>query len=183
MSNEIQTADEILKQIEAVAAVEKEVPPGYQRIVMSTKGKYGAPPVLHLRNFSIEEALELGSIAQEEIPIKITSLMQRIILEPDVDIGSFYDQEVAELSIHFYRNFYSHVLKEQTYELKEADKQWMLKEVYKGKATAEYQNWLRGVENGQIPLKYDIDLNRVGYYRVPDGEVKTKIKYSNGKIW
>ena len=57
MSNEIQTADEILKQIEAVAAVEKEVPPGYQRIVMSTKGKYGAPPVLHLRNFSIEEAL------------------------------------------------------------------------------------------------------------------------------
>ena len=73
MSNEIQTADEILKQIEAVAAVEKEVPPGYQRIVMSTKGKYGAPPVLHLRNFSIEEALELGSIAQEEIPIKITS--------------------------------------------------------------------------------------------------------------
>lgn len=182
MSNEIQTADEILKQIEAVAAVEKEVPPGYQRIVMSTKGKYGAPPVLHLRNFSIEEALELGSIAQEEIPIKITSLMQRIILEPDVDIGSFYDQEVAELSIHFYRNFYSHVLKEQTYELKEADKQWMLKEVYKGKATAEYQNWLRGVENGQIPLKYDIDLNSVGYYRVPDGEVKTKIKYSNGNF-
>lgn len=173
-------SDTVLSQIEQVAAVEKEVPPGYQRIVMSTKGKYGAPATLHIRNFSIEEALELGSIAQDEIPIKVTSLLQRIILEKDVNVEKFYEQEVAELCIHFYKSFYSHTLKEQKYTATDADKEWMKKEVFGGKESAEYLNWVRGIETGKLPLTYEIDLNRVGFYRVPDGEVKTKIRYKNG---
>lgn len=168
----------ILHQIENVAKIEKEIPPGYQRIVMSTKGKYGAPPVFHIRNFSVEEALALGSIAQEEIPIKVTALLQQIILEEDVNVETFYEQEVAELSIHFYRSFYSNRLKDQKWELTEKDKEWMKNEVYAGKECAEYLNWVRGVETGKLPLKYEIDLNTVGYYRVSDEDVKKNIKYS-----
>ena len=168
--------DLILPQVEAAAKIEMQVPPGYQRIQMSTRGKYGAPAVLHIRNFTVEEALALGSIAQDELPIKINALLQAIILEKDVDVSKFYEAEVSELCIHFYEAFYSNTLKEIEYAITEADKEWMIREVYKGKRTAEYQNWLRGVETGQIRHTYDIDLRTVQYYKVPE-EVHKFIKY------
>lgn len=171
-------ADETLSQIEKIADVEKDIPVGYVRINMSTKGKYGAPAVLHIRNFSVEEALELGSISQEELPIKVTSLLQRIILEPEVKIDSFYEQEVAELCIHFYTAFYSNKLKEVPYEVTDKDKEWMKKEVYQGKDSAEYQNWLRGIDTGKIKTTFDIDLNTIKYYSVKD-DAKKFIKYKN----
>lgn len=171
-------ADETLSQVESVANVEKDIPPGYQRIVMSTNGKYGAPAVLHIRNFSVEEALELGSIAQEELPIKITKLLQKIILEKDVNIEKFYEQEVSELCIHFYAAFYSNKLKDVKYTITDADKEWMKKEVFQGKDSAEYQNWLRGIDTGKINPTYEIDLNKVQYYKVPE-DAKKFIKYKN----
>jgi len=171
----------ILQLVEETAAIETNVPAGYQRIVMSTMGKYGAPQVLHIRNFSVEEALELGSIAQDEIPIKITSLLQRLIYEEDVDIRTFYEQEVSELCIHFYQAFYSHQLKDIKYTPDEEDKKWVLENIYKNQNGADYQNWLRGVENGQIPLNYDIDLNRVRYFKIPDNPKKF-IRYKRGNF-
>lgn len=171
-------SDEVLSQVEKVASVEKEIPPGYQRIVMSTNGKYGAPAVLHVRNFSVEEALELGSISQEELPIKINKLLQKIILEPDVNIEKFYEQEVSELCIHFYAAFYSNKLKDIKYTITDEDKEWMKNNVFQGKESAEYQNWLRGVETNKVSLTYEIDLNQVQYYRIPD-DAKKFIKYKN----
>lgn len=171
-------SDETLSQVESIASVEKEIPPGYQRIVMSTKGKYGAPAVLHVRNFSVEEALELGSISQEELPIKINKLLQKIILEPDVNIEKFYEQEVAELCIHFYATFYSNKLKDLKYTVTDEDKEWMKNNVFQGKESAEYQNWLRGIETNKINPTYEIDLNRVEYYGIPDN-AKKFIKYKN----
>lgn len=171
-------SDEVLSQIEKIADVEKEVPSGYQRIVMSTGGFLGAPAVLHIRNFSVEEALELGSISQEELPIKITSLLQRIILEPDVKIDSFYEQEVAELCIHFYAAFYSNKLKEIPYNVTEQDKQWMKDNIYKGKESPEYLDWVRGIETKKLNPTYDIDLNKVEYYKVTK-DFKKLIKYTN----
>lgn len=170
--------DETLSQIEKVASVEKEVPAGYVRIPMSTQGKYGAPAFLHIRNFSVEEALELGSIAQEELPIKVTNLLQKIILEPDVKIDSFYEQEVAELCIHFYAAFYSNMLKDIKYTVTDADKAWMKENVFQGKDSADYQNWLRGVDTGKINPTFSIDLNQVRYYSIPK-DAKRFIKYKN----
>lgn len=172
-------ADEVLSQIEKVASVETNVPPGYQRIVMSTMGKYGAPAVLHIRNFSVEEALELGSIAQEEIPIKVTNLLQRIILEKDVDIKKFYDPEVSELCIHFHEAFYSSSLKDLDYTIDEDDKKWALENMYNNVEGVDYQNWLRALNTGKIKLHYDIDLRSVQYYGI-DEDPKKMIKYKNG---
>lgn len=172
-------SDTTLKQIEDVAEIERKVDPGYVRIVMSTQGKYGAPRVLHIRNFDITEALELGSIAQEELPIKVTDLLQRIIWEKDVDIQTFYEPEVAELCIHFYTAFYSNKLKDLKYTPDEDDKEWIKQNIYNGKESAEYLNWVRGVETGKIPLQYEIDLNQVRYYKIPETPT-SQIKYKNG---
>ena len=171
-------SENTLSQIEKVADVETKCPPGYVRVRMSTKGLYGAPAVLHMRNFSVEEALELGSIAQEELPIKIPKLLQQTILEESADINKFYEPEVSELCIHFYSAFYSPRLKEVPYVVTEEDKKWMLENTYQGKVCPEYQNWLRGLENGQLKPKVEIDLNQVEYYNVGD-TAKSMIKYTN----
>ena len=169
----------ILEQIEQAAGAETDIPAGYQRIVMSEQGKYGAPAVLHIRNFTVQEALELGSISQEELPIKVPNLLQKIIYEPDVKIADFYENEVAELLIKFYINFYSRTLPEVTYTPTDTDKEWILKNIYKGKNCPEYQNWLRGVENGKLQFHYSIDLLSVRYYQIPK-DVHTKIKMRKG---
>ena len=169
---------EQLSQLETSIQSDNNIPPGYQKIFLSTQGKYGAPASLHIRNFSVEEALELGSIAQEEIPIKVTKLLQSIILEKDVDIGKFYEQEVAELCLRFYASFYSRTMKDLTYEVDEQDRLWMKNEVYGGQESAEYQNWLRGIETGKIKQTFEINLDTIQYYAIPE-DVKKFIKYKN----
>lgn len=171
--------DTILPQIEQAAAVEKDCPPGYVRIRMSTGGHYGAPAVLHIRNFGVEEALALGSMAQDDIPIKVPNLLQKVILEDNVKIEDFYESEVSEFCIHFYEAFYSHLLKDLPYTVTEEDKEWMKKEVYHGRETEDYQEWLRGLETGKIQPKFEIDLRRVKYYTIPEKPVRL-IKYKNG---
>ena len=167
-----------LSQLEANIEEVNNIPPGYARIYFSTQGKYGAPPFIHIRNFSVEEALELGSIAQEEIPTKVTKLLQSIILEKDVDIGKFYEQEVAELCLRFYASFYSHTLKDIPYEADDTDKLWMKNEMYGGKETAEYKNWLLGLESGKIKQTFEINLDTIEYYAIPE-DIKKHVKYKN----
>lgn len=171
--------ENFVKSVENFAEVENSIPAGYVRIRMSTQGKYGAPASMHIRNFSIEEALELGSMSQEDIPIKVPQLLQKTIFEKDIDINKFYEPEVAEFCIHFYEAFYSNSLKELKYQITDADKEWMKKEVFQGKESAEYQNWVRGVETGKINPTYEIDLRTVKYYTIPEN-VKKRIRYTNG---
>ena len=171
-------SDNILQQVEAAAEVTKNVPAGYVKILMSTRGKYGAPSSMHIRNFSIEEALELGSMTQDDIPIKVPALLQKTIFEKEVDINKFYEPEVAEFCIHFYEAFYSKYLKDINYQVTDADREWMKNEVFHGKESAEYQDWLRGIDTGKIKTTFEIDLSRIKYYSVPE-TAKKHIKYTN----
>lgn len=159
-------------EYEELLESEKNIPAGYERIVMSTKGLYGAPAILHIRNFSVEEAWQLGLMSQDELPIKVTSMLQNIIWEKDVDIKKFYDPEVAELMIKFYKTFYQSTLVDQKYELTKKDKEWVKKTLFKGVESTEYQDWLRGVKTGKIPMNYDLDLNLVKYYAIDENPHK-----------
>lgn len=180
MSETEKQENSTLLTVERNIKLEADIPAGYVKIPMSTRGKYGAPAFLHIRNFDVTEALELGSVSQEDIPIKVPTLLQKIIFEKDVDISKFYEAEVAELCIHFYEAFYSKTLKDVVYEITDKDKEWMKKEIFHGKETAEYQEWLRGIATGKINPKYEIDLRAVRYYNIPEGNVKKSIKYTNG---
>ena len=163
-------SENIIKQVEDMAQADAEAPIGYLKINMSTRGLYGAPASFHVRNFSVDEALELGMVATtpEDLPLKVTNLIQGVIYEKDVNVSNFFDQEVAELMIKFYKAFYQSSLKDQKYEPTDSDKEWVKKTLYKGVDGPDYQNWLRGVKTGKIPLSYDLDLNSVRYYPVGD---------------
>lgn len=173
-------ADEILQKVENISK-DGELPPGYVRIDMSTKGLYGAPASFHVRNFSTEEAMSLGMVSTEELPVRIVNELQKLIYEKDVKISDFLEQEVSEFMIHFYINFYQTTLRDIKYAPTKEDKEWVLKTIYKGVESAEYNNWLRGIENGQIPVLYDLDLRKVQYYDVGN-KAKNKVNYKKGNF-
>lgn len=173
--------DEILHNSVEESMVEKNVPAGYYKIDMSTKGKYGAPKNFHVRNFSVEETLNLGMSSQEELPIKVIDMLQNLVWEEDVKIADFFEQEMSEFLIKFYITFYQHSLKDLDYEPTEEDFEYAAKILFPGRDSQEFKGWERAVKNKQIPLHFDIDLTKVKYYKIDENApAKKKIKYTKG---
>lgn len=86
MSDEINT-QAVIEDATAKAEAVKEIPAGYVNLLISTHGAYDCPASFHIRNYDINEAFELGSIAPEEMPVKICESLQRLIWEPEAEIG------------------------------------------------------------------------------------------------
>lgn len=176
MSDEVKTE---LIHIEELAA-DAGVPAGYVKIKMSSNGFGYAPRTFHIKDLSVEETLRLGMTAPEEIPIKFPAIMDKLIYEDNVHVGDFMDGEVSELMIWFFVNFYQHQLKDIKYKITKKDKEWALKNIFHGVDGPEYQGWLRGVERGDIPLNFDIDLYKISFYKIEE-PIKTTVEYNNGK--
>ena len=171
--------DQVLKDVIEASAGLKDAPLGYYPIEMSSKGLYGAPKSFYVRDFSTEEALELGMVSQEDLPVKIVSMAQKLIYNDEAHISDFLDSEVSEFLIKFYITFYQHKLCDLDYTPTEKDKDFAAKELFSGKDSPEYQGWLRAIANKKIPLKFDIDLNSVKYYEVDETKKQpTRVKYT-----
>ena len=66
------------KDVKAVS----EVPAGYIEVKLSTRGKVGAPEVIHVRNFKVSDIIGLSMSTQMELPIRLTEILDDMILEP-----------------------------------------------------------------------------------------------------
>lgn len=182
MSDEINT-QAVIEEATAKAEAVKEIPAGYVNLLISTHGAYDCPASFHIRNYDINEAFELGSIAPEEMPVKICESLQKLIWEPEADVRNMLEGEVTEMVIKFYVSFYQRYIKDLDYAkyMTEADKKWVIDNVYGGHETQAYKDWLLGVETGRVPLKFDIDLTKVRFHKIPSEPQKT-VHYSKPVI-
>ena len=137
-------------------------PSGYTKVELSTKGYFGAPEVFHVRNFSTEELLILGQSDEDDYVEHLIEALQAIIWEKDVDIKKFHEKEVIELLILLYRTFYTKVIPNMTYELYDADYDY-LGDIYKGKDTAEYKQRILDLENGRENPVFDLMLDSISF--------------------
>lgn len=83
-----------------------KVPSGYYPIYLSTKGKLDAPKLLHFRNFSLEEVIELSTITQDDEKIfSLIKCMNKMVFE-DFDCAFLNEEELTEImmNIHFMFN-------------------------------------------------------------------------------
>lgn len=97
----------------AVQAV-KDVPAGYIEVALSTKGKVGAPPVVHVRNFRVSEIIALSMTTNADLPIRLTEILNDMILE-DVDVCQWHEKEIEELMVYIFLSFYKGVLEDIPY--------------------------------------------------------------------
>lgn len=105
--------EKLKKVVEGLEVLEKsikDIPTGYLRMELSTKGILGAPKVFHVRNFDTKEIVELSITATSELPLKLANILDRLILEDEVSINSFHENEVIELIVKLFAIFYDQTI-------------------------------------------------------------------------
>lgn len=154
-----------------------DIPLGYEEFRLSTKGKlHGAPEVFHARNFDYKEMIALGSLTEKDMPIKLPSMVQKLIWEPDVHVESFKEAEFTEFLARFLACFYRGTI-ELPYKITEEDIDWTLKNVYAGDdKDPRFRDWLLATKSGQNAVNIEVDLSTLDFYDVE--EAPDRIKYS-----
>ena len=71
-------------------------PDGYIEVKLSTKGKVGAPSVVHVRNFKVSEIISLSLSSNADLPIRLIDILNDMILE-DTDVFNWHEKEIEEL--------------------------------------------------------------------------------------
>ena len=157
-----------------------KIPTSYIEVRLSTKGKLYAPEVFHIRNFTVEDLIGIAIVDDETLPIKILEMLQKIIYEKDVDVRKFHESEIKETLFTLYQTFYSPVLSGIEYTLTEKDWEYVA-QLNGGRDSAEFREYERGIKNGQIKPKFDLDLRQVKKFEMPDNFKKeARVKKSNG---
>ena len=105
---------------------ETTIPEGYIEVRLSTKGRVGAPKVIHVRNFKVKDIVALSLTQDSSLPAKLISILNDMIYE-DVDVALWHEKEVEELMVYIYSSFYKDVLMDVDFPLTEEDIQELLK--------------------------------------------------------
>lgn len=163
-------ASEDLKVIEE--SIKKDIPVGYLRMELSTKGLMGAPKVFHVRNFDTKEIVELSITANSELPLKLANILDRLILEDDVSINTFHENEVVELIVKIFAIFYDRNI-ELDFPWDDSDIEFLEK---RGETTR--------IENLKAKVwipKTTIDLGTLDFYEVDEEGLKKTVELTSRK--
>jgi hypothetical protein len=147
----IQDADTI-EPVKSKPAEQAKVPVGYIPIELSTQGMLGVPKVVHCRNFSTADILDLSLFSEKMLPERVISVLTSMCLEP-VDIAKWPDRCIVELLIKLYVNFFTPILPGIAFPWNDTDIQWLIA----NKREDDANNLLQGKWNPVI----DFDLTAV----------------------
>ena len=168
---EVTNHEEELRVLDNLQATVEEAPAGYLRMELSTKGQLGAPAVFHIRSFDTKEIMELSITADSELPLKLSSILNKLIFEEDVNVADFHENEVIELLVKLFALFYDRKL-ELDFPIEEEDYQY-LKNIRK-------EQLIQEIKMGNYKPKALIDLGKLQFYEVK-GELKKEVEIRSKK--
>ena len=163
------------EQEKALSEIENEstIPEGYIEVKLSTKGKYGAPEVFHVRDLSVEDVMDMSISDVEDLPIKVCNKLQNIIYE-NVDVKQFFEQEVIETLLILYRKYYSKFMEfEYTPTKKDYD---FIAEINGGKDSEGYKKIVEAIKTKEYNPKLKINLDNLETYKVDENNIKKEIR-------
>lgn len=185
MAKILEGSGELNEQINRVANVaqetttEQEVPSGYISIELSTHGLVGAPKRFHVRNFDTADLMNLALSEDEDLPEKVATMLDNLILEQDVSVLDFHEKEVVELLVRLYQAFYSNNLKNVDFPWGEEDLEYLKKKVYGGDSSIDYQARYADLRQGREKPKMDVDLALVETYDLDASTFKTNLSITS----
>ena len=138
-----------------------DLPPGYIEVALSTKGRVGAPAIVHVRNFTVGELLELSLTTDTDLPRRLIVALNNAIYE-DTDVANWHESEIEELLIYIYAEFYKSTLDSIEFPLLEEDYEFV-KNGPDGEQRYKDLKEHRWVPRTSIKLLRDIDP-----YEIPD---------------
>lgn len=150
-----------LNEAEKEVELASEVPAGYIEVRLSTKGRVGAPAVVHVRNFKVSEILALSLTDSRDLPIRLIGILNDAIYE-DVDVAEWHEKEVEELMVYIFMTFYKGVLTDIPFPLSEKDL-----EIISNQQDGEAK--LQAIREGKWIPKTSIDIaQNVDTYNIPN---------------
>lgn len=160
---------------EEIFNVDKEsnIPSGYLKVELSTKGKLRAPATVHVRNFKVKDIISLSLTSEQDLPQRLIQILNEAIYE-DVDVGEWHEKEVEELMFNIFATFYKSKLTDVVFPYTEEDLDFLrssdvTKELYDGIISKEWTP------------RTTIDLNQdVHTYDLPE-DFKPQITITNKK--
>lgn len=159
---EIGTREPIKKEsvIASLAATEKAevIPAGYIPVVLSTKGKVGAPTLFHIRNFKTKDIMSLALTEEEALPERLIILLQDLIYEKDVDVKKFHENEIIETMLLLYHSFYSDII-EVPFPLQEEDYEYLKNKYSPAVAAEKIEDLKSGKWKPQVSISISRDVN------------------------
>ena len=130
-------------------------PDGYIEVKLSTKGKVGAPSVVHVRNFKVSEIISLSLSSNADLPIRLIDILNDMILE-DTDVFNWNEKEIEELMVYIFLSFYKPVLTDIPFPFTEEDFKAMESEP-NGKEKVKDIKEGRWVPKTTIDIAYGVD--------------------------
>lgn len=103
----------VLKEAEKKVNAEKEAPAGFVPVTFSSKDKLG-PAVLHFRNYSMNELLDLAS-SNEENQLKELVKVLNIMCFEKYDCSKLHVENIKEILLTLYANFWGSSLKNKPF--------------------------------------------------------------------
>ena len=148
------------------------VPPGYIEVALSTKGRVGAPAIVHVRNFTVGELLELSLTTDTDLPRRLITTLNKAIYE-DTDVANWHESEIEELLIYIYAEFYKSTLDSVEFPLLEEDYEFV-KNGPDGEQRCKDLREHKWVPRTSITLLRDIDPYEVSDDYSPEITIKNK---------
>lgn len=158
----------------------RDIPSGYIPVELSTEGKLYAPAKFHIRNFTTEDLMGIAFTDDEQLPIKVIDMVDKLVYEDDVSVKDFHEAEVIETLKILYETFYSPVIKDAEYKPTKEDLEWLANN-HGGEDSEEYRALERSLSSKKWAPKVDIDLSKVSTYKLPENfKSRATIKKKNG---
>ena len=148
------------------------VPPGYIEVALSTKGRVGAPAIVHVRNFTVGELLKLSLTTDTDLPRRLIAALNKAIYE-DTDVANWHESEIEELLIYIYAEFYKSTLDSVEFPLLEEDYEFV-KNGPDGEQRCKDLREHKWVPRTSITLLRDIDPYEVSDDYSPEITIKNK---------
>ena len=130
-------------------------PDGYIEVKLSTKGKVGAPAVVHVRNFKVSEIISLSLSSNADLPIRLIDILNDMMLEA-TDVFNWHEKEIEELMVYIFLSFYKPVLTDIPFPFTEEDFKNMESEP-NGKEKVKDIKEGRWVPKTTIDIAYGVD--------------------------
>jgi hypothetical protein len=179
------TAD--LKKARSSIDASEEIPDGYVEVRLSTIGKVLAPESFHIRNLNTEDLMGLAIAEQDDLPHRLTKMLDDIIFEHDdnghnsISVKNFHEKEVIELLLFLFESFYGDTFYDQEWPMTEED--WnFLAENFGGRDSAEFRERENAIKNKTWKPTFDIPLaTAVHYHEIGDDiKLKARVKKVSG---
>lgn len=139
----------------------KMIPAGYIEVKLSTKGRVGAPAIIHVRNFKISDIIALSMSGNVDLPVRLINILNDAIYE-DVDVAQWHEKEIEELMVYIFLQFYSGILKDVQYPVSESDREYIRK-------MSDGESRLKDLDEGKWVPRTDINIAKgVDTYEVSD---------------